>query len=135
MMGFRSRCGMTISNWKGETGRGWPRPAARGSSGDVHRFAALIATEHEIRGLLRLCRGSHGQTGIALEDVDPVREIGGGVLQRRGLDSDRAGEKGGAHFGDELLSAVLMRAEHRGVGDPLAREAGGVAGAVPLMPN
>jgi hypothetical protein len=67
---------------------------------------------------------------VALEDLDPARDVRARVLQGRALDASGAAEECRAHLGDELLAAVLVRAEHVGVGDSLPGQPRVVAGAV-----
>src|SRR3954469_8598518 len=104
-----------------------PEPA---SGSDGFRSVLEVAPEDEVRCLLRLGSRRDGQSRVALEHLDPTREIRGRVLQGPGLDSGGAAEKGGTHLRNELLAAVVVRSEHARARDPLAAKPRLVAGAV-----
>ena len=65
--------------------------------------------------------------GVLAEDPEPVREVGGMVVTRRGGDGEMGAGDGGAELGDEFLGGVRVVAEAAGEVTP---ETGPVAGPV-----
>ena len=87
----------------------------------------LLQAVQEIGGALRMRGCSEDRALVALEDFEPVRQIGGVVFPRFGRDAEISAKERAAKLCDQLLERVGLIAE------PLpefARHAASVAGPV-----
>ena len=90
--------------------------------------AARLSLVQEPDGPLGVSGGRHDRPLVALQHLDPARQIGGVILPGLQTQAEIGGEKGAPQLGDQLLPGVALVAE------PLTAEisikARGVTGGV-----
>ena len=63
--------------------------------------------------LLGLRGGGHNQPGILANHLEPARDVGRRVVERRRFDARMSAEKRAGHFGNQLFAAVGVRTKGR----------------------
>ena len=86
----------------------------------------------KVSGALRMSGGREDSACVALEDREPVAEIGGVVLADVGRDAEISTEESGTEFRDEFLAGIAFVAE--ALADEVTGEACLMARPVGLMP-
>ena len=89
-----------------------------------------LGGQDEIRGFLGLAGGDNDRARVGLQGLHPVIDVRGAIFQGGIVDPGGCAEEPGAHLGDELFPAVLIRAEG-GIGfEGFPGQAGNVAGGM-----
>ena len=71
----------------------------------------VLDSKNEVRRFLRLRRCLHNQLFVVLQLLEPALQIGGGIFEGAFLNPRLATKKGRAHFGNQFLLAIRIRAK------------------------
>ena len=91
-------------------------------------FSSLLI-ENQVHSLLRFACSTHDEPFVALQDVQPVLNVGGAVAEAGGgFKPDMAHQSCCPNFSDQFLLAVIVAAEEGRMRQPV--QSGGMSGAV-----